>query len=111
MTSRSARTSPRRKGDRQPVNDLFKLAYDDLGVPASMVEARSRGPLTIRRALLIPGCPGSVFVALRPDNTVNVRMIAEGAPTVPEPRVSRPSFSPNRVFSMPNLVATMSSIR
>ena len=71
-------------------NDLFfKLAYDDLGVPASMVKpGETEVPYDFAEPLLIPGCPGSVFVALRPDNnTVNVRMIAEGAPTVPEPPV------------------------
>jgi len=61
-------------------NDLFfKLAYDDLGVPASMVKpGETEVPYDFAEPLLIPGCPGSVFVALRPDNnTVNVRMIAE----------------------------------
>lgn len=64
-------------------NDLFfKLAYDDLGVPASMVKpGETEVPYDFAEPLLIPGCPGSVFVALRPDNnTVNVRMIAEGTP-------------------------------
>ena len=78
-------------------NDLFfKLAYDDLGVPASMVKpGETEVPYDFAEPLLIPGCPGSVFVALRPDNnTVNVRMIAEGAPTVPE----HPAFPETFVF-------------
>ena len=64
-------------------NDLFfKMAYDDLDVPASMVKpGETEVPYDFAEPLLIPGCPGSVFVALRPDNnTVNVRMIAEGTP-------------------------------
>jgi hypothetical protein len=37
-------------------------------------------PYDKAESLLIPGCPGSVFVALRPDTTtVNVRILAEGA--------------------------------
>ena len=48
-------------------NDLFfKLAYDDLGVPASMVKpGETEVPYDFAEPLLIPGCPGSVFVALR----------------------------------------------
>ena len=90
-------------------NDLFfKLAYDDLGVPASMVKpGETEVPYDFAEPLLIPGCPGSVFVALRPDNnTVNVRMIAEGAPTVPEP----PAF-PETFFFLPTVVFSMHNTR
>ena len=60
-------------------DDFFKLAYDDVGVPRSMVKpGETEVPYDFAEALLVPGCPGSVFVALRPDdNTVNVRLIAE----------------------------------
>ena len=89
-------------------NDLFfKLAYDDLGVPASMVKpGETEVPYDFAEPLLIPGCPGSVFVALRPDNnTVNVRMIAEGAPTVPEP----PVF-PETSFLLPTVVSPSTTL-
>ena len=83
-------------------NDLFfKLAYDDLGVPAHG-QARETEVPTISPSPC-SSCPGSVFVALRPDNnTVNVRMIAEGAPTVPEPPVFPDTFS----FSQPSSPST-----
>jgi tRNA(Ser,Leu) C12 N-acetylase TAN1 len=43
-------------------------------------------PYEMAESLLVPGCPGNVFVALRPDdNTANVRLLAEGTP-----RSSRP---------------------
>ena len=60
-------------------DEFFKLAYDDVGVPRSMVKpGQTEVPYDYAEALLVPGCPGSVFVALRPDNnTVNVRLIAE----------------------------------
>ena len=63
-------------------DDYFKLAYDNLDVPASMVKpGTTEVPYEKAESLLIPGCPGSVFVALRPDTTtVNVRILAEGAP-------------------------------
>ena len=62
-------------------DDYFKLAYDNLDVPASMVKpGTTEVPYEKAESLLIPGCPGSVFVALRPDTTtVNVRILAEGA--------------------------------
>ena len=62
-------------------DDYFKLAYDNLDVPASMVKpGRTEVPYEKAESLLIPGCPGSMFVALRPDTTtVNVRILAEGA--------------------------------
>ena len=52
-----------------------------LDVPASMVKpGTTEVPYEKAESLLIPGCPGSVFVALRPDTTtVNVRILAEGA--------------------------------
>jgi hypothetical protein len=47
---------------------LCKVAFDAAG-----------GSYTSVEPLLVPGCPGTVFVALRPDdNDVDVRAIAEG---------------------------------
>jgi hypothetical protein len=47
---------------------FFKLAYDDVDVPASMVKPGSTEvPYDTAEAILVPGSPGTVFVALRPD--------------------------------------------
>ena len=47
---------------------FFKLAYDDVNVPASMVKPGSTEvPYDTAEAILVPGSPGTVFVALRPD--------------------------------------------
>ena len=58
----------------------FKLANDDVGVPKSM-EKPGETEVAYEKAesLLIPGCSGSVFVALRPDNNaVCPTRLAEG---------------------------------
>jgi len=47
---------------------FFKLAYDDVDVPASMVKpGTTEVPYDTAEAILVPGSPGTVFVALRPD--------------------------------------------
>ena len=46
---------------------FFKLSYDDVSVPWSS-PARRRSYDTAE-AILVPGSPGTIFVALRPDNT------------------------------------------
>ena len=93
VTSKGA-NDVRRAGEEvsKLCNDkFFQLAYDDVGVPRSMVKpGETQVPYDFAEVLLVPGCPGSVFVALRPDNnTINVRLIAEGASPLP-------SFSPSR---------------
>ena len=70
------------------LNDtFFKQAYGDVGIPKSMeVPGQTEVAYETAESLLIPGCSGSVFVALRPDeNTVSVRRLAEG-------EFRRPSF-------------------
>ena len=82
-------------------NDLFfKLAYDDLGVPASMGQARGdRGPLRFRRALAHPGVPRQRVRRAQArqqhrQRSHDRRRCADGPGT---PRVSRDLlFSPNR---------------
>jgi len=57
---------------------FFKLAYDDVNVPASMVKPGSTEvPYDTAEAILVPGSPGTVFVALRPDEcTVDPAFLA-----------------------------------
>jgi hypothetical protein len=58
----------------------FKAAYDEQ-VPASMVgqPGVTAVPFDTAESLHVPGCKGTVFVALRPDNTtVDVRLLAKG---------------------------------
>lgn len=43
-----------------------------------VVEGKTEVPFQSAESLLVPGSPGSVFVALRPDNTTcDVRLLAE----------------------------------
>jgi|TARA_B100000405_G_scaffold301553_1_gene263106 tRNA(Ser,Leu) C12 N-acetylase TAN1 len=49
---------------------FFKLSYDDVSVPRSMVKpGETEVPYDTAEAILVPGSPGTIFVALRPDNT------------------------------------------
>ena len=47
---------------------FFKLSYDDVSVPRSMVKpGETEVPYDTAEAILVPGSPGTIFVALRPD--------------------------------------------
>ena len=49
---------------------FFKLSYDDVSVPRSMVKpGETEVPYDTAEAILVPGSPGTIFVALRPGNT------------------------------------------
>lgn len=56
----------------------FRIGYNEQ-IPASMVEeGKTEVPFEGAESLLVPGSPGTVFVALRPDNTtVNVNLLAK----------------------------------
>ena len=88
------------------LNDtFFKQAYGDVGIPKSMeVPGQTEVAYETAESLLIPGCSGSVFVALRPDeNTVSVRRLAEG-------EFRRPSFCFFDVAGLPVVSLAQHSI-